>query len=283
MKAPLLASMAAAAALCLATPTVAQDAPTAETVVATVNGTDITLGHLILARSQLPQQYQNIPVEALFEGLVDQLIQQELLSAGVAEAPRRVELAMENQRRSLLAGEVLQSIVEGAVSEEALQEAYNARFADAAEEFEFNASHILVETAEEAEALVEELNGGADFATLAKEKSTGPSGPNGGALGWFSKGMMVPEFENAVVEMAPGDIAGPVQTQFGFHVIQLNETRAKEAPTLDEMRQELTQEIQRAAIDAEVEVLKDGAEITMAEPGSIDPALLGDLSLLDPQ
>jgi len=286
MNASLLPTLAAALALTVTTPVFAQDTETpatAETVVASVNGVDITLGHLILAKSQLPQQYQQIPAEALFEGLVDQLVQQALLSEQVTDVPRRVGLAMENQRRSLLAGEILQDIVESAVTEEALQEAYNARFADAEPELEYNANHILVETEEEALALITELEGGADFETLAKEKSTGPSGPNGGALGWFGKGMMVPEFEGAVVDMSAGEFAGPVQTQFGFHVILLNETRTKDAPSLEELRPELTGELQRAAIDAEVEALKDGAEITIAEPGSINPELLNDLSLLDPQ
>jgi peptidyl-prolyl cis-trans isomerase C len=165
------------------------------------------------------------------------------------------------------------------VTEDAVQQAYDARFAEAEPEREFNAAHILVETEEAAQALVEQLAEGADFAALARENSTGPSGPNGGALGWFSRGMMVPEFEQAVTELEAGEVGGPVQTQFGWHVIKLNETRLKEAPPLEEIRSELAQEIETAAVEAHVEEVVEAAEVTRMEI-EVDPALLGDMSLV---
>lgn len=268
-----------------ALPLAAQDstAPadvTADTVLATVNGTDITLGHMIIARTKLPAQYQQLPPDVLFEGLLDQLVQQTLLSQTVEGTPRRVELALENEHRSLTAGEALQDLVEGAVTDEALQAAYDEAYANAEAELEYNASHILVETEEEAQAIVTELEGGADFAALAKERSTGPSGPNGGELGWFGKGMMVPPFEEAVVAMEPETVSAPVQTQFGWHVIRLNETRSKAAPTLDEVRDELAQNIQRAAVDARIEELTAGAEISKDGAEGMDPSVLDNIDLL---
>ena len=138
---------------------------------------------------------------------------------------------------------------------------------------EFNAAHILVETEEEAKALKAELDGGADFATLAKEKSVGPSGPNGGDLGWFGVGMMVKPFEDAVVGLEPGQVSDPVQTQFGWHVIKLNETRDAAAPSLDEKREELEGELRSAAVESHVRELTEGAEIVKMVDG-IDPAIL---------
>lgn len=257
-------------------------APGADTVVATVNGTEITLGHMIVLKQRLPQQYQQLPGDVLFDGILDQLVQQTMLGETNAELSLGSQLSLENEERALRASEVIQEIAEGAVSEEALEAAYLARFGEITPEMEFNASHILVETEEAAVALIEQLNEGADFAELARENSTGPSGPNGGQLGWFGKGAMVPEFEEAVVALDVASVsAAPVQTQFGWHVIRLNETRVKEAPTLDQVRGELMEEVRREAIEARIAELMDGAEVTRMSPEEIDPALLNDLSILE--
>ncbi|MFQ6546955.1 peptidylprolyl isomerase [Aestuariibius sp. 2305UL40-4] len=259
------------------------EAPTADTVIATVNGTDITLGHLVIARAQLPAQYQQLPAEILFDGVLDQLIQQTLLADQLEEETGRLQLALDNERRSLRAGEVITEITESAVTEEALQEAYDTRFADVEPTQEYNASHILVETEEEAQEVITELEGGADFAELAQDRSTGPSGPNGGELGWFGPGMMVAPFEEAVVALEVGEVSGPVETQFGWHVIILNDSRQQEAPPIEQLRPELEAELQQAAIEARVNELTEGADITRPEAGDFDPAILNDLSILDPQ
>ena len=261
----------------LALPALAQDK---DTVVATVNGTDITLGHMIVMGERLPEQYQQMPDEALFEGILEQLVQQTALGQGVDTLPARAELLMENERRALLAGEVIQDKADAAVTDEALEAAYDAAYGDATPTTEFNASHILVETEEEAQALVTELEGGKDFAELAKEKSTGPSGPGGGSLGWFGPGMMVPEFEEAVAGMEPGAISPPVQTQFGWHVVKLNETREKPAPTLDEVRDDLAAEIQGKAVEDAIAEATAAATIEKPEQ-DLDPALLRDITLID--
>ena len=186
-------------------PAFAENHMDASTVVATVNGTEITLGHMILARENLPTQYQSLPDEQLFQGILEQLIQQTLLSQ-VNENPEslRVRLTLENDRRMMRAGEAVDIISSQAIGEDDIIAAYEEKFSNAEAEREFNASHILVETEEAALNLIEKAKEGADFAELAKEFSTGPSGPNGGQLGWFRKGMMVPPFEEAVLGMEKG-------------------------------------------------------------------------------
>lgn len=251
-----------------------------DTVVANVNGTEITLGHMIVLKQRLPAQYQQLPADVLFDGILDQLVQQTLLGEQSETLTRGSEIVLENEERSLRASEEIQRITEAALTDEALQTAYEQNYGDVEPETEYNASHILVETQEEAQALVTELEGGADFATLAQEKSTGPSGPNGGQLGWFGTGAMVQPFEEAVVAMEPETISAPVQTQFGWHVIRLNETRLKDAPALEEVRGTLSETLQREAIEARVAQLTEGAAIDRVEAGEIDPNLLNDLSLV---
>ena len=251
------------------------------TVVATVNGTDITLGHMIVLKQRLPQQYQQLPANVLFDGIIDQLVQQTLLGDEVEALSLGTRLTLENEERALRANEEIKRVAEASMTDDALQKAYVEAYGDAEPESEYNASHILVETEDEAKALVEALEGGADFAELAKEKSTGPSGPRGGLLGWFGKGAMVPSFEEAVIALEPGAISAPVQTQFGWHVIILNETRVKDAPPLDSVRGELMESLQRAAIEARVAELENGAEVTRKSAEDIDPIVLNDLSLLE--
>ncbi len=256
------------------------DPPSADMVVASVNGTDITLGHLIVARARLPQQYQELPDDMLLSGLLDQLIQQIAIAETIEDGlSMGSELALENERRAFLAGEALSAIAEGAVTDEALQTLYDERYASADPSQEYNAAHILVETEEAAQEVKTALDGGADFAELARERSTGPSGPNGGDLGWFEKGMMVEPFEQAVVALEPGQISDPVETQFGWHVVKLNEVRLKEAPAIDDVRAELEEELQRQAVEDAVTAATDGAEITRNDEG-LDPTVLRNLDLV---
>jgi len=267
-------------ALGLALPASAQDAPSPETVVATVNGTDITLAHMVALRARLPEQYQQLPAEVLFTGILDQLVQQQLLADTEEGLSPGGQVTIDNEARAILANQAIRSIAEGAVTDEALEAAYGAQFASAEPGTEYNASHILVETEEEAQAIVEELEGGADFATLAQERSTGPSGPNGGNLGWFGPGAMVPSFEEVVVALEPGTVSEPVETQFGWHVIRLNETRLAEAPPLEAVRDELAEELQRAAIDARIAELTDAGEVDRAAGDELDPSVLNDPALI---
>lgn len=260
--------------LSLATPAVAQDA-SADTVVARVGDTEITLGHMAALYASLPAEQRQLPPEMLWDGVLERLVQQEAVAQAAGTPSPFMELQLENERRSLLASSHVEKLAEGVeVTDEEIQAAYDARFAGFEPEKEYNASHILVETEEEAAALIEELNGGADFAELAREHSTGPSGPGGGELGWFGLGRMVPEFEAAVVGLEVGEVSAPVQTQFGWHVVKLNDSRVPEAPALDEVRGELEQELWREELNAAITAVIDEAEIERLDVSGIDRNLL---------
>jgi len=253
----------------------------AETVVASVNGSEITLGQLIMLRSQLPAQYQQLPDDVVFNGLVEQLVNQQLLADTLEVEPKRVGIALTVETRSLRAGEVVNTLTSAPVSDEEIQAAYDTRFEGVEPDTEFNASHILVETEEEANEIKTMVDDGADFAETAQERSTGPSGPSGGELGWFGVGMMVPEFEAAVMTLEAGEVSAPVQTQFGWHVVQLNETRQTELPTLDDLRSELVSEIQQQTLNTMITGLTEVAEITLPEEGQFDFAIIQNLDLLE--
>jgi peptidyl-prolyl cis-trans isomerase C len=277
------AALAAGLALpVLTAPLWAEDAPTADTVVATVNGTAITLGHMIIAREALPDQYKALPPDVLFKGILDQLVQQTALEQSMdGKLTRRDTLHLENEERGYVSARALEAVVRGAVTDAALQAAYDARFKDAAPQTEYNAAHILVADEAKAKELLAELEAGADFAELAKTNSTDTgSGAAGGDLGWFGLGMMVKPFEEAVVAAEVGKVAGPVQSDFGFHLILVKETRVAAQPTLDDIRDELATEIEQQAIEAHVTEVTAAAAVETPGEG-IDPALLGDLSLLD--
>ncbi|MBL3568334.1 peptidylprolyl isomerase [Rhodovulum sulfidophilum] len=252
-----------------------------DTVVARVGNQEITIGHMIVLRAQLPPDYQQLPDDVLYQAVLDQLIRQTAVGEAIGtDLSKGASLALENERRSFVAGEALSRVAEEAVTDEAVQAAYDAAYGAAHPINEYHAAHILVETEDEAKAIETELANGADFAELAKEKSTGPSGPNGGDLGWFSEGMMVQPFEEAVVAMNPGEVSAPVQTQFGWHVIKLYESRLKDAPALDDVRGDLVQRIQREAMEQALEKYTEEADVTRNEI-EVDPAILKDQSLLD--
>ncbi|UWR22513.1 peptidylprolyl isomerase [Sulfitobacter sp. S190] len=284
MQKPLTFLATTALVATLALPALAQDTatPDASTVIATVGGVDITIGHMIVARASLPEQYQQLPDDVLFEGILDQLVQQTALSQQFdGDLPTRVELQLENERRSLTAGEVVEASLADAVDDAEVQAAYEAQYGNTPAEEEFNASHILVETEEEAIAIKTQLDEGADFAELAREKSTGPSGPGGGSLGWFGKGAMVPEFEQAAVSLEPGAVSDPVQTQFGWHVVKLNEKRVKEAPALDTVREELELQIRQTRVQETIDAVTAKADIDRSGAEGIDPSVIKQLDLLD--
>jgi peptidyl-prolyl cis-trans isomerase C len=271
----------AALLLGVASPAFAQDAapPTADTVVATVNGTVITLGHMIAVRETLPEQYQALPDDVLFNGILDQLVQQTTLQQSLGTPSKRDALIVENAGRQHLSGVALQAVIQTAVTDEAIQAAYDARFKDAVEQTEYNAAHILVDTEEKAIALKAEIEAGADFAEVAKANSTDGAAANGGDLGWFGVGMMVKPFEDAVLAAEVGKVTGPVKTDFGWHLLIVKETRVAAQPTIDELRDELAAEVETKALEAHVASLTEAATITRTAEG-IDPAILRDATIL---
>jgi len=267
----------AALSALLITPAVAQDA---DTVLATVNGQEITLGHVIVARSQLPEQYQALPADVLLTGILEQLVQQEVVATAAREdLSQAMQLGLENEERAYVAALTLDEVAMAEIPQEELQAEYDAQFGSVEPATEYNASHILVGTMEEAQALVEELENGADFAELAQEHSTGPSGPNGGQLGWFSAGMMVPTFEEAVMALEVGEVSAPVETRFGWHVVVLNETRDQAAPTLEEVQDQLLEGLRQARVDAYIQDLTDASEIDRPEL-DFDPTVIENTDLV---
>jgi len=277
-----LAPLAFVAALAL--PAAAQDTATADssTVVATVGDTEITVGHMIVAWASLPEQYQGLPDDVLFQGILDQLIQQSTLQQNFdGELPPRIDLQLENERRSLTAGEAINQLMEEPLDEADVQATYEADYGNAEKETEYNASHILVETEEAALAVIAEIEGGADFAAVAREKSTGPSGPNGGQLGWFGTGAMVPEFEQAVVDLDVGAVSAPVKTQFGWHIITLNESRVKDAPALEDVREQIELQLRQIRVQSEIEAVTAAAAVDRSGAEGISPEVIKQTTILE--
>ena len=279
-----LSGFCAALALCAAfgLPALAETAaPTAETVLATVNGVNITLGDVIVTRQGLPAKYQSLPDDQLFKGIVDQLVQQEALKQSLGDAlSKKSTIAIAGLTRSYLSNEALLAGIKDAVSEAEIQKAYDAKYKDMPPSLEYHASHILVDSEEKAKAILAEIEGGKPFADEAKANSKDGSAANGGDLGWFGLGAMVKPFEDAVVAAPVGKVVGPIKTDFGWHLILVSETRTKAAPPLADVQDQIAQEVQKAAIEGFIKTTTDKATITRSLEG-IDPALIKDVTLLD--
>lgn len=249
-------------------------------VLATVNGTEITVGHVVSLASRLPEQYMAVENKELFKGIVEQLVNQELLSASAEKDTVDLLLARENETRALYAVAAIEALYDKALTDEAVTAQYKKLYQDADPIPEYNASHILVKTEDEAKALVAELADGKEFAELAKEKSKGPSGPQGGLLGWMGLGQTVPEFEGAMIALKPGEQSKPVKTQFGWHVILLNEIRDQPAPELEAVRGEIEEGLKSTALEAHMLELEASAEIERND-SKFDPDTVKKFELLE--
>lgn len=274
----------AATALAFSAPSFSQETstketPTKETVIATVNGTDITLGHVLSLASRLPEQYMDIEDKSLYAGIVDQLVQQQLLRSLITEETTALKLASENERRAFYATEAIEEIYATALTQDAINDRYNEIYVNAEPILEYNSSHILVVAEEEAKALIVKLAEGADFATLAKENSTGPTSVNGGSLGWTGVGSFVPEFEAAMLQLKAGEVSPPVKTQFGWHVIKLNETREMPAPELAAVQDEIKESLKAVALENRISQLETSGDIVRKEQ-EIDPSFVKKFELL---
>lgn len=266
---------ATAMVLVLGTPLRAADI-SADTVLATVNGQEITLGHVIALHDSLPQAYMTLPDDVLFEGILNQLVQQTAL-AQIAEKDitKADQARIEIDRRSYLAAGMLDQTAAAAVTDEAVASAYQAQYVAAEPAREYNAAHILVATEEEANAIRAELEAGADFAQTAKLKSTDGAAQDGGSLGWFTLDLMVEPFAAALAPMQPGEVAGPVQTEYGWHLIKLNETRLVDIPRIEDVRADLETGLRNMAIEARLtEVVAQSVVEKMVD--GIDPAVIKD-------
>ena len=253
---------------------------TEKTVLVSVNGEDITVGNIISFQSRLSDQYQSMEDSVLFDGILKQLIQQTILSQKVNIHSDRIKYALENQTRAFLSTELVGKLSEIEVIESEIESLYVKFSTDIERKKEYNASHILVETETEAKELLLRLKNGADFSELAKTYSTGPSGAQGGNLGWFGQGAMVPTFENAVIKLKIDELSVPVQTQFGWHLIKLNDVRKTPVPTIEEVRKELITEIKKKKIDFEMSKIIDSADVIYSDL-EIDPKIIREVSMLN--
>ena len=252
----------------------------ANTILAIVGETKITLGHVIALQSRLTTQYKNLDDSTLFNGILDQLIQQAVVAENVKKQNfSEIKYEYENQIRTYLANLYIEKITLRKLSETRIKEFYESQYKISAADKEFNASHILLETEPEASEVQSMLKANKDFSELAKTRSTGPSGPSGGNLGWFSKGMMVPPFEKAVLGLKVGEISDPIQTQFGWHIIKLIDVREKAIPSLEEVRPEIEQSLRQEDVKTEIQNLTSKTEVIRSEI-SINPSIIRNIELI---
>ena len=273
-----LARTASVLALLMATaaaPGFAQDAAppvTPETVVATVGGDTITEADLSFAAEDLTQELSQMPAEQRRPFLLRVLIDMKVMAkagaeAGVDSTPlfqQRLQYLKERAlRRAYFAETIAASVTEAAVRAD-----YDKFVVDFVPAEEIRASHILVPTEDEAKAVKTALDEGADFAELAKEKSIDPGAANGGDLGFFGKGMMVPPFEAAAYGLTEiGQVSEPVQSQFGWHVIKLAEKRQSAPPAFEQVAAQLQQQLLMRTFDETVAKLMEGVEIDIPDAG----------------
>ncbi len=285
-----LASVLAAVALAafLAIPSVVRAQDT-DAVVARVNGVDIRQSDLATAEdevgSSIPQMSPDQKREYLITYLSDVII--------VAQAAEKQNIADRDdvkhriafERNKVLMEALLQDTGKAALTDDALHKVYDEAVKQMPPEEEVHARHILVPTEDEAKEIEAELKKGADFATLAKEKSKDPGAADGGDLGYFTKDQMVPEFSAAAFKLDKGQISDPVHTQFGWHIIKVEDKRIKPTPTFDEVKPQLENFVaHKAQAELVASLRKDATIERLDKPAATPPAAAppADPSALNP-
>ena len=247
-------------------------------IVANVNNEDISLETMIHAMNELPPEIQSQPFMSYYEDLLERVIDIKLF----AQEGKKMKLDEEPSVRAainfviekVLMQAFLSKYVQENIKEENIKASYNNFIADETSREEIKASHILMDTESEAIDVINRLNDGDDFAELAKNKSTGPSGPSGGDLGWFKRGQMVPPFEKAAFSLSKNEITQiPVQTQFGWHVIKIFDKRIPEAPSYESMKNKLIQDLERKIVSKKIQDLRNDALIEKLSSSELGPLL----------
>ena len=242
-----------------------------ETVVATVNGEPVTETDLSIAMTDLNEQFAQLPDDQRRAAALSAIIEIRLLAAeaekaGLAdgdEFARRMTLL----RQRALHSAVIDKEVAAGVTDEAVRARYDKQVAETPPTNEIRARHIIVETKEEAEAIIKELDAGGDFEAIAKEKSKDGAAAQGGDLGYFTEGRMVPEFEKAAFAMNVGDHSKePVQTQFGWHVIKVEDKRVQQPPAFEQVAEQFRTLLLRENYFAKVTELREAAAVEIADP-----------------
>jgi len=245
------------------TPAVAQGDP----VVAKVNGIEIRQSDLALAEEDLGQ---NLPPQAQGDAKRDYLIgylTDVILVAKAAEAKKISDQADFKSRSAYLRNKLLmemqlQAEAKAAVTDQALKAVYEDAIKQMANDFEVRARHILVPTENEAKAILVELNKGTDFAELARQKSKDPAAAaQGGDLGYFTKDQMVPEFAEIAFKLEKGQLSEPIKTQFGWHIIKVEDKRKKPAPDFAQVKDQVQTYVMRKAQADFITKLRQGAKI----------------------
>lgn len=240
-------------------------------VVGTMDGKPITRQDLDLTLTDLQDQLGQVPPEgrdaAALTALIDiRALAEKAEEAGLDET-EDFRSRLEFMRQRALHNAYFRTEVLDKITDEDVRARYDKEIAATSPENEVRARHILLASEEEAKAVIAELDNGADFDTLAKEKSTGPSGPNGGDLGYFARGSMVPEFEEAAFALEVGKYTEePVQTQFGWHVIKVEDKRAAQPPAFAQVEGQIRSVLVRERYFELLTELRGQADVEITDP-----------------
>jgi len=240
--------------------------PPPNTVVARVDGTELHLSDLEAAQQNLPPQAQKLPLEQIYPMLLDRLVDGALITeAGRKEHLEQdpeLQVRLKRYEDRLIQEAYLNQAIKAAETEDQLKARYQTFAKDTAGREEVHAQHILVKTEDEAKSVIAELDKGADFGELAKKYSTDPSASSGGNLGYFGHDDMVKAFTDAAFALSPGRYSKtPVKTEFGWHVIKVEDRRAGKPPSFEEAREQLSRELAHEIIDAKLQNLRGAAKI----------------------
>jgi peptidyl-prolyl cis-trans isomerase C len=270
----------AVAALILA-PTRAVFAEDNDPVVARVNGVAIHQSDVAFAEEEIGSNVPNLPPEQKQDYFVNYLVDVVLLSQAAEQQKLGdrpdVKRQLAFDRNRLLMEALLKDAGRSAQTDSAEHQVYDEAVKQAKPEEEVHARHILVPTEDEAKAILAQLKGGADFAVLAKEKSKDPGAADGGDLGYFTKGQMVPEFSEAAFKLGKGQLSDPVKTSFGWHIIKVEDKRTKPTPTFEQVKSQIDNFVARRAQSQLVDKLRSAANIErtdkpVAPDASLNPA-----------
>lgn len=241
-------------------------------IVATVNGAQITEADLTAAAAELEPAVKDMEDAERRNYLITFLIDMKLMAQEADRRGMATSDDFENRMAFLRERVLMQSILTDeagkAVTDDAMKAFYEEAIGQMDRQEEIRARHILVETEEEAKAVLEEVRGGADFAETAKAKSIGPSSAKGGDLEYFGRGRMVPAFETAAFALEVGEISEPVQTQFGWHVIKVEDKRLSQPPAFADVEGQIREILERQAQAEFVTKLRDAAEIERKDPAA---------------
>lgn len=247
-------------------------APASDPVVAKVSGSEIHQSDVAQLYAQMPAQMRQLPLQTVFPMLVERLVEQRLLTdAGYQQKLQKtdtVKTAVRSAEEHAVARAFLEQKLTTAVSPAALQAAYDKHVADFKPETEIKAAHILVASEKDAKAIIAKLTKGGDFAKLAQEKSTDRgSAEKGGDLGYFTAGEMVEPFAKAAFAMKAGEVSkAPVKTEFGWHIIKVEDIRQTEKPKFDDVKSQLEDNLREEAIEGVLKNLRKDAKIEMFAP-----------------